>query len=68
MIGAVLKIYADMLLHYTQKWRHEEIDRKYQDWIQGEEMKKDLGYSTENFKRIPKRKIRSNASRKKHGY
>ena len=68
MIGTILQIYTEMLIHYTEKWKNNSIDQKYQDWIRGEEMKEDLGYTAENFKRIPKRKIRSNASRKKHGY
>ena len=68
MIGLVLSVYAKMLSYYDEKWKTKSIDQKYQDWISGEDMKKDLGYSEENFRRIPKRKIKNRAARKKHGY
>ena len=68
MISLVLGIYAELLNHYDKKWSHEKIDRKYQDWIDSEDMKRDFGYSDENFRRIPKRKIKNRAARKKHGY
>ena len=68
MIGLVIGIYSEMLDHYRKKWENGKIDQKYQDWISGEDMKKDLGYSEENFRRIPKRKIKNRAARKKHGY
>ena len=68
MITAVLCVYTKLLNHYDKKWKDERIDRKYQDWEKSDEMKDDLGYSAENFRRIPKRKIKSRAARKKHGY
>ena len=68
MIGIIMSVYAGMLDHYRKKWESDKIDQKYQDWIRGEDMKKDLGYSEENFRRIPKRKIKTKAARKKHGY
>lgn len=68
MITLILKVYADLLTHYEKKWENDKIDRKYQDWEKGQEMKEDLGYDKENFRRIPKRRIKNKAARKKHGY
>ena len=68
MIGIIIGVYSEMLSHYRQKWKNNKIDQKYQDWERGLNMKKDLGYSEENFRRIPKRKIKNRAARKKHGY
>lgn len=66
MIALVL--FVGLLCYYDKKWADDKIDQKYYDWERGEDMKQDLGYSNETFKRIPKRKIKSKAARKKHGY
>lgn len=68
MISIIMAVYSKMLDHYQQKWESDKVEKKYQDWERGLDMKKDLGYSEENFRRIPKRKIKTKAARKKHGY
>lgn len=68
MIQAVLCIYTKLLLHYKEKWRKDAIDSHYLEWEQGQEMREDFGYDDRNFRRIPKRKIKNNAARRKHGY
>lgn len=64
----ILNVFAELLFHYNKKWKNDKIDQKYYDWEKGENIRQELGYSHENFKPIPKRKIRNRAARKKHGY
>lgn len=68
MTGLLLTVYAAFIDHYEKKWKSDRIDRDFQDWENGQEMRKDLGYDDRTFKRIPKRKIKNQAARKKHGY
>lgn len=64
----VLGIFTHLLSHYRKKWADEKIDLKYKQWEDGQEMRKDYGYDDKTVERIPKRKIRSKAARRKHGY
>ena len=66
MITIVVSVYAELLNHYEKKWKNDRIDKNYQDWEDGQEMRKDFGYESRNFQRIPKRKIKNNAARKRH--
>lgn len=68
MISIILGIYTRMICYYDKKWKDDRIEQKYCDWERGLEMKKNLGYGEENFRKIPKRKIKNKAARKKHGY
>ena len=69
MITAIpLMAYGELLSHYISKWQGDKVERKYKSWEEDQKMRKDLGYDDKNFKVIPKRRIRSNAARKKHGY
>ncbi len=68
MIGLVLNIYAELLNHGRKKWAADRIDKKYKDWEKDQEMREDYGWDDQNFRQIPKRKIKSRAARKKHGF
>lgn len=67
-MGFTLPVYAGLLYYYQKKWHNDAIDQKYQNWEEDQKMRKDMGYDEESFRRIPKRKIRNRAARKKHGY
>jgi hypothetical protein len=68
VIGITLGIFAKLVEHYEKKWRHDRINQHYDSWIESEQMRKDYGFDEKTIQRIPRRKIRNNASRKKHGY
>lgn len=67
MIGGLMAVYGELLGHYKEKWRKKRIDQKYQDWEEGQEMREDFGFDDKTFQRMPKRKIKNRAARKKHG-
>lgn len=68
MISLVLGVYCKLLDHYQQKWKSDRIDNQFHDWERGQEMRADMGFDDKSFQRIPKRKIKNKAARKKHGY
>lgn len=68
MIGLVLGIYSDLLSHYKTKWHHDRIDKRYQEWEEGQELRQDMGFDDKTVQKIPKRRIKNNGARKKHGY
>ena len=64
----MLSLYAQLLEHYRNKWKHDRIDQHYQDWENAQEMRKEYGYDDKDIQKIPKRRIKNRASRIKHGY
>ena len=64
----LLGIYAELLKHYKVKWRNDKIDLKYREWEEGQVLRQDMGFDDKTVRKIPKRRIKNNASRKKHGY
>ena len=64
----LLGIYAELLRHYKVKWHNDKIDLKYREWEEGQELRQDMGFDDKTVRKIPKRRIKNNASRKKHGY
>ena len=68
MILLISGIFTDILDHYSRKWRNERIDREYKRWEESQAMREEMGYDDKSFQRIPKRRIKNRAARKKHGY
>ena len=66
MITTVLGVYSKLLSYYRKKWSDEKIDRKFLDWEEGQELRKDMGFDDRTVKRIPKRKIKNNRARKRN--
>ena len=66
MIAIVLGVYSSLLEHYKVKWHNDRIDNDFRKWEEAQEMRAEMGFDDKTFKRIPKRKIKNNASRKKH--
>ena len=67
MISIILGVYSDLLDHYKVKWYNEKVDLDFHKWEKAQEMRAEMGFDDNTFKKIPKRKIKNNASRKKHG-
>ena len=66
MISVVMNVYLGLIDHYTNKWRTDKVDRKYQQWEEDQMLREEMGFDEKNLKKIPKRRIRNNGARKKH--
>ena len=67
MICLVMDIYAGLLEYYRKKWKSDRIDAQYRNWEEAQVMREEMGFDEVYKQRIPKRKIKNNAARKKHG-
>ena len=66
--GLIFGVYVGLLDHYKEKWRKDKIDADFRQWEEAQEMRAEMGFDDKTIKPIPKRKIKNNGARKKHGY
>lgn len=58
-------IFAELLAHYQKKWKEEQNEKEWEFWEECEEMRKNMGHSTDIVK-VTKRKPKN--SHRKHRY
>ena len=68
MTGFMLNLYAGLIDYCEKVISRERIDKRYSDWENAQEMRKDYGFDDKTMRKIPKRRIKNRASRIKHGY